>query len=215
MKGRESVGALQARHLAGLGLQVEPDGFRLSLPEGRDLEGLPDMAGAGAWLAVAPGSGQARKNWPLAHYYEVSRALAWEYKLRVLWLAGPAEAASLPYLTALAAAQGHLLLAEAPLQKVAAALARCRLFLGNDSGLTHLAAAAGGPRVLALFGPTDPAVWAPAGEQVRVLSGPCPEAPCARGREISCPESRCLINLSPDEVLEAAGERLSAGLASG
>ena len=46
-------------------------------------------------------------------------------------------------------------------------LARARLSVGNDSGITHLAAAVGTP-VLALFGPTDPEIWAPRGPNVRV-----------------------------------------------
>ena len=46
-------------------------------------------------------------------------------------------------------------------------LARASLYIGNDSGITHLAAAVGTP-TLALFGPTDPAVWAPRGPNVRV-----------------------------------------------
>ena len=53
------------------------------------------------------------------------------------------------------------------LYELACWLARARLYIGNDSGITHLAAAAGTP-VLALFGPTDPAVWAPRGPNVRV-----------------------------------------------
>ena len=49
-------------------------------------------------------------------------------------------------------------------------LARCRAFVGNDSGVSHLAAALGVPTV-ALFGPTRPEHWAPRGERVRVLLG--------------------------------------------
>jgi ADP-heptose:LPS heptosyltransferase len=49
-------------------------------------------------------------------------------------------------------------------------LARARIYIGNDSGITHLAAAVGTP-VVAIFGPTDPAVWGPRGERVRVVSG--------------------------------------------
>lgn len=209
--GSEAVAALQARHLAGLGLTVAGS-FRLALPPDRESEAvLPEAAN---WLAVAPGSGHAKKNWPLGHYYEVSRALAWQYRLQVVWLAGPVEASLIAYLKPLAAAQGQVLLADAPLAQVAAALSRCRLFLGNDSGLSHLAAALGGPRVLVLFGPTDPAVWAPAGPGVRVLSGVCPQAPCARGfllREISCPQQQCLEDLSPARVMEIAGAILSSG----
>ena len=185
----EAVAALQARHLAGLGLHYAPGPFKLEVEPYPDEE-LPELPGPGPWLAVAPGSGQPRKNWPLAHYYEVSRALGWEYGLKVVWLAGPGEEAMLPYLEALAQAQGQLLLAHRPLARVARVLSRCRLYIGNDSGLTHLAAAVGEPEVLALFGPTDPRVWAPLGPRVRTLTGPCPQAPCAVGRTITCPETR-------------------------
>ena len=207
--GRSPVGELQAQHLASLGLAVRPQPFRLELgPEGEGT--LPAFRDAGPWLAVAPGSGQAGKNWPLSHYYELTRALAWEHRLRVVWLAGPAEQAQLPYLQALAVAQGHLLLAAQPLEGIARVLSRCRLYLGNDSGLTHLAAAAGAGGVLAFFGPTDPAVWAPPGPQVRVLAGACPQGPCARGREIPCARPQCLQDLSPAQAQAAAVELLQA-----
>ncbi len=49
-------------------------------------------------------------------------------------------------------------------------LASARVYIGNDSGITHLAAAVGTP-VVAIFGPTDAAVWGPRGERVSVLSG--------------------------------------------
>ena len=207
--GVEAVAALQAQNLAALGLAYDPVPFTLEvgLPQP---EALPELDGPGPWLVVAPGSGHPCKNWPLSHYYEVSRALAWEYKLKVVWLAGPGEESMLPYLEALAAAQGHVLLAQRPLARVARVLSRCRLFLGNDSGLTHLAAAVGSPEVLALFGPTDPRVWAPLGPQVHPLTAPCPQAPCAAGRAIPCPEPRCLNELTPETVLAAAAQILSS-----
>ena len=214
-EGREAVAALQARHLAGCGFAAQARPFRLALPENPGEPELADLSGAAVWLAVAPGSGHPQKNWPLSHYYEVSRALAWKYKLGVVWVTGPAEAAAIPYLTALTAAQGHVLLNGASLERLAAGLARCRLFLGNDSGLTHLAAALDGPEVVALFGPTDQQVWAPPGARVRVLTGVCPEAPCARGRGIPCPESHCLRDLAPELVLQVASEILSVSLPAG
>jgi heptosyltransferase III len=207
--GPDSVADLQAGHLAALGLYYEPAPFKLDLSP-PPAAGPPPLPNPGPWLAVAPGSGQARKNWPLSHYYEVSRALAWEFKLQIVWLAGPAEAAVLPYLQALAQAQGQILLANRPLPQVARILSRCRLYLGNDSGLTHLAAAVSGPDVLALFGPTDPRVWAPLSPSVHLLTAPCPQAPCAVGRLIPCPESGCLEALSPAKVLAAAARLLSA-----
>lgn len=205
----EAVAALQARHLAGLGLTYVPGPFKLEMGPDPEVE-LPELPGPGPWMAVAPGSGSRRKNWPLAHYYEVSRALGWEYGLGVVWLAGPAEGEMLPYLEPLAQAQGQLLLTNRPLARVARVLSHCRLYIGNDSGLTHLAAAVAGPEVLALFGPTDPRVWAPLGPRVRTLRAPCPQAPEAVDGTIAGPETGCLKALSPETVLTAAAQILAA-----
>jgi ADP-heptose:LPS heptosyltransferase len=68
---------------------------------------------------------------------------------------------------------GHVPVAAAsgvPLTDLAALLCRCHAFLGNDSGVSHLAGMMGIPTV-AVFGPTDPAVWAPLGPNVRTLGG--------------------------------------------
>ena len=203
------MAALQTRHLAGLGLTYIPAPFKLEIGLDPEAE-LPELPGPGPWMAVAPGSGSRRKNWPLAHYYEVSRTLGWEYGLRVVWLAGPAEGEMLPYLGPLTQAQGQLLLANRPLARVARVLSHCRLYIGNDSGLTHLAAAVAGPEVLALFGPTDPRVWAPLGRRVRTLWAPCPQAPEAVDGTISCPETRGLEALSPETVMAAAAQLLAA-----
>ena len=204
----EAVAALQSRHLAGLGLNYVPGPFTLEM--GLDLGAeLPELPGPGPWMAVAPGSGSRRKNWPLAHYYEVSRSLGWEYGLRVVWLAGPAEGEILPYLGPLSKAQGQLLLANRPLARVARVLSRCRLYIGNDSGLTHLAAAVPGPEVLALFGPTDPRVWAPLGQHVRTLWAPCPQTQGTADGTIPCPQTRSLEALSPEMVLAAAAQLLA------
>ncbi|MBI2687525.1 MAG: glycosyltransferase family 9 protein [Acidobacteria bacterium] len=99
-------------------------------------------------IVIHPFSGSAKKNWPLVNF----RALA-ERLGNVAWTCGPEEE--------LADALRFDNLAE-----LACWLSGARLFIGNDSGITHLAAAVGTP-TLALFGPTDPAVWCPAGNHVR------------------------------------------------
>jgi heptosyltransferase III len=203
----EPVAALQARHLAGLGLIYVPRPFLLARGPDPEPE-LPELPGPGPWMAVAPGSGSRRKNWPLARFYEISRALGWDYGLCVVWLTGPAERDMLPYLSPLAQAQGQLLLAHRPLSRVARVLSRCRLYIGNDSGLTHLAAAVAGPEVLALFGPTDPRVWAPLGPQVRTLWAPWSRTPGAADGTIAGPEARSLNSLAPETVLAVAAEVL-------
>ena len=57
---------------------------------------------------------------------------------------------------------------------LAAVLAECGRYAGHDSGVSHVAAAAGA-RCLLLFGPTDPKVWAPSNQGVRVLRAPSGE----------------------------------------
>jgi hypothetical protein len=102
-------------------------------------------------VVIHPFSGSATKNWPLESY----RIMAERLPLPVEWIAGPEE--EFP-----GAIRFDSLL------DLATWLTAADLYIGNDSGITHLAAAAGVP-TLALFGPTNPAVWAPRGRQVEVL----------------------------------------------
>jgi len=82
-------------------------------------------------------------------------------------------------------------------------IARCRLFVTNDSGLMHVAAALGVP-VVAIFGSTDPARTGPLGENCRVVRKPLPCAPCLKTH---CPEKReCMEKITVGEVYEAARE---------
>jgi ADP-heptose:LPS heptosyltransferase len=115
------------------------------------------------FLAIHPGSGSASKNWPLHHFLDVARILSPDRPW--LLVQGPAEprAGSIP--DGVVAARGL------GLRVLGTALAQSGLYIGNDSGVTHLAAAWGALTV-ALFGPTDPAVWAPCGPHVTVLRAP-------------------------------------------
>jgi ADP-heptose:LPS heptosyltransferase len=105
------------------------------------------------FAVIHPFSGSPAKNWPLEKFQALARKL--ERAMPVRWCAG-AEDPPLKDCVRIA-----------DLYDLACWLASARFYAGNDSGITHLAAAAGAP-VLALFGPTDPAVWAPRGPNVRV-----------------------------------------------
>ncbi len=113
-------------------------------------------------VIIHPGSGSARKNWPIDRFRAVAQDLQ-DRSFDVAWCAGPAE------LERGVTPPGRPLL-EDSLVTLARRLAGARLYLGNDSGVTHLAAGSGCPTV-ALFGPTNPAVWAPRGSNVHVLQG--------------------------------------------
>jgi len=108
---------------------------------------------------IHPGSGAARKNWPITRFIELANLLE-QQGHRVTWCTGPAE-------EELALPAGVSKLRCDSLVELGAQLATAALYVGNDSGITHLAAAVGCPTV-AIFGPTDPSLWAPRGEHVWV-----------------------------------------------
>ena len=117
-------------------------------------------------IAVHPGSGSRGKNWSAKNFRKLIDFLAKDRALPVIVLLGPADEQLAPEMRGLHCFRGL------PLDELAALLKVSRGYLGNDSGVTHLAAATG-TRTIALFGPTDPRVWAPRGDHVHVLrNGP-------------------------------------------
>jgi heptosyltransferase III len=169
--GDDGHAALQlARPLEHLGLFLETP-FALLNPSDADRrEAAGVLAGlAGPWVAVHPGSGGESKNWGLAGWESVlSRLLA--TGLRVVLVGGEADERRVGHLLELFDRRVRALINH-PLEILAACLARCALFIGHDSGISHLAAASGS-RCLLLFGPTNPAVWAPANPGVAILRAP-------------------------------------------
>ena len=122
-------------------------------------------------LALHPGSGSERKNWPEARWAELLELLFAETQHDVLLVGGEAEGRRLQRLiAALPPARVHLAL-HLPLPELAARLAQCWAFIGHDSGITHLAAALGLP-LLALWAGSAEAIWRPRGERALVLRHP-------------------------------------------
>lgn len=119
-------------------------------------------------LAIAPVAATRAKTWAPERFADVVSRLTGEDGVcsgwRVALFGGPGDDAALSR-TSLASKACISVFAEPDLLTVQAALARCGAFIGNDSGLAHLAAAAGIP-TLALFGPTDPARYGPWGGAV-------------------------------------------------
>jgi heptosyltransferase III len=155
-----------------------------ALPSARVRVAERDRAVARAWLAardlepaeavvLQPGAGSVTKIWP--GFAALARHLR-DAGLPVLALAGPADGMVMEALLAADALDERELVRDWPLGEIAGLLSLARGVVGNDSGPTHLAAAVGCPTV-ALFGPTDPAVWAPLGAHVVVLSGESGDAP--------------------------------------
>ena len=142
-----------------------------------DADSVPRLRWAGmgpcaeGWIALHPGSGSARKNWPLERWQElVSRCVA-QTDWGLVLIGGEAESEALDSLERLIPAARRQVLRGCPLESVAEQLSRCRGFLGHDSGITHLAAAVG-IRCLALWGPSNESVWKPRGPAVQTVSHP-------------------------------------------
>jgi len=117
-------------------------------------------------VLIHPGAGGEAKCWPLENFLRLAGLLA-----GVVFVVGPVEADRWPAgrIERLRAA-GPLLVCP-KLELLAGAAAGAAAFVGNDSGVAHLAAAVGTPTVV-LFGPTDPAHFAPVGRAVKVLRAP-------------------------------------------
>ena len=126
-------------------------------------DGIPRIACdaiRGGFAVIHPFAGSPKKRWPLERFQELARRLA--HSMPVEWCAGPED--DLP---------GARRFDD--LYDLACWLATARIYIGNDSGPTHLAAAVGTP-VVALFGPSDPAVWAPRGPRVAIAAAPALDA---------------------------------------
>ena len=119
-------------------------------------------------VVVHPGSGSEAKCWPLENFAALLEALAAEPRVRIVVVTGYAEAGVVDRLLPLLREAEPVVAADWPLPPTAALIAHAAVFVGHDSGLTHLAAAFGRPTV-ALFGPTDPEIWGPRGGAVTVV----------------------------------------------
>jgi len=159
-------------------LGVEPRGewdgrawLQVTVEQGAEAERLLAASGIrGEYVVLHPGSGSPRKNWPVEMWLAVLQAAA--RGREVVVTAGPADDEALALLAAVwpgSLAPARIVRAPS-LDVLAGILSGAALYAGNDSGVTHLAAAVGAP-TLAVFGPTDPVVWRPRGPRVVVLGG--------------------------------------------
>lgn len=156
-------------------------------------------------LALAPGSGAREKNWPAEFFRQVERWWREANGGESLVIFGPAEAELFD-----TGDWGHAIVArDFDLAKIAALLSLSDFYLGNDSGLTHLAAAVG-VETVAMFGPTSPAQWAPRGRRIKIVNQNVECSPCARQTMKNCLHRKCLTTLSPEVIIGLLRGRNSA-----
>jgi heptosyltransferase-3 len=118
-------------------------------------------------VAVHPGSGGLQKIWPLKNWWAMVGSLRRNDRYPVFLTLGPADERLRGFSTEVEKL-GVVVLERLSLSGLAAFLSECRLFIGSDSGVSHLAALLRIP-TLVIFGPTDPRVWAPRGPNVHII----------------------------------------------
>jgi heptosyltransferase-2 len=209
---------LHLLHAAGLAGSPPPAGGvrpRLDLPARESAQAGELLAGRGLegarLLGLAPGAAYGpAKCWPAERFASAAAELVDRHGLEaVLLLGGPDEAPACAAVEAgLAGRPVHNLAGETSLGQALALLDRVGLFITNDSGLMHAAAALGTPTV-AVFGSTNPVTTGPLGPRVAVVRRPPECAPCLRTH---CPtDLRCFTAIGAEEVAQAGAGLLEAG----
>ncbi|MDQ2743154.1 MAG: glycosyltransferase family 9 protein, partial [Chloroflexota bacterium] len=142
-------------------------------------------------VILHPGAGAHWKRWPGKRFAALADTLERQGR-QVLLVEGPADVESIEAVQA-HASRPYPVLRETSPRRLAALLSQGSLFIGNDSGVTHLAAISGIPTI-ALFGPTDPANWAPLGTSRVVRS--CLARATYQGQIRVCDDPTCMSKIS-------------------
>ena len=205
---------IKAIHQTGYYLEmVRALGCRATAPDVRLEPANEDRNAAGTVLnrygveenlliGIAPGATYgAAKKWFPERFAAVADRLADKYGARILLFGSAADRDSTGAVQRGARHAVVDLAGETNLKTAMALMARCRLFISNDSGLMHVAAALGVPTV-AIFGSTNPVTTGPIGRLSTVIRHEVHCSPCLR---TACPtDFRCMERIGADDVYEAA-----------
>lgn len=179
-----------------------------------DAGALPEaVTSARRLLVLGPGATRMGKAWPNERFAELAARLTAPGGLLegavVAPTGGPMDKAAAAVIGAGVPASRFVDMTGADLLTTAALMARADLFVGNDSGMMHLSAAAGAP-TLGLFGPTDERLYGPWGERAAAVRAPGVEVVFGKtSKTVSRTESQ-MGALTVDEVTAAAGRLLGA-----
>ncbi len=148
-----------------------------------------------------PGARWWFKSWPLGRFIELARRMKEQHGLSVVMVGGEKDMEAAERIVTACGPWARTLAGQITVLQLAALAQRAELFVGNDAGPMHIAAAVGTP-VVALFGPTDPQVWRPWGIGHEVIwkqmdCSPCWRSDCQRG------ELSCMRQITVDEVFDA------------
>jgi len=163
-------------------------------------------AGGRPWIGVGPGGKMPAKRWPVERFDDVIGALIRERDVWPVVFGGPADRALGTALVNVWG-RGYVAAGSLDVRAAAEALSRCLLYVGNDTGTMHLAAAVG-TRCVAVFSGRDfPGKWEPYGPGHRVLRAPVECEGCML-KECQEKGNLCLTSIGVEDVLEACRQTL-------
>ncbi len=150
-----------------------------------------EWRGKGKYITIHPGSGSVKKRWNRENFLELSRILSKKKKVRIIL--GESEMDEIEYWEK---TNFHEVIFSPTFKRLKEILINSSIFIGNDSGVTHLSAYLGVPTI-AIFGSTSPEIWGPRGKRVKIIY------------EKNCKDLFCLKNISVLRVLKEAQKILS------
>lgn len=189
------------------------------------LDGIPDLRARGAlewrsrglpggpWIGVSPGAAfGTAKRWLPERFGAVAREIAAQEGARIAVFGSPSEAGVSTEVATVAGSRAVALAGRTSLAEYLALASTCMLYLTNDSGSMHAAAALGIPTV-AIFGATDSEATGPVSQSARIVREPVDCSPCQLR---SCPIEGhpCMTGVSAGRVIREARELL-AGIRAG
>ncbi len=151
-------------------------------------------------IIIHPGSGSRKKCWPISNFIKIALSIDASGR-QPEFILGPAEYDLYDILLQSKRLNANVHKIE-KLTELAGLLKTGGGFIGNDSGITHLAAFIGLPSV-AVFGPSDPKTWKPMGRAVKVVRPDLECSPCFETGMVGCEEIECFNRISPEDVLAA------------
>lgn len=181
-------------------------------PAARLLSGRPPNR-IRRYVILAPGAGSPIRVWPEQRLAAIARRLLDAADVDLVLTGGPSEAAAAAEVAAaLPPERVENLCTILPLADLPDLIRGCSLYVGYDTGTTHLAAALGVPTVALLTGVPNLDVWYPLGRHVRVVAGRIACSPCYLRTASQCPYGvPCLDAIGVDDIWAACAEALAEG----
>jgi len=159
------------------------------------------------FAVMRPGASQANKRWPTERFAAIAQWLREAHGIATVVNLGPGDEQIAAEVKQRFAGLG-VIMSDLELRGLVALLAGSSLFIGNDTGPTHIAAALEKKSVV-IFGASDSKVWSPWKTEYRLVENPFPCKECPQGKCESLGASQCIFAISVEQVREACEELLA------